>query len=272
MRVLMVSTGSRGDVQPLLALALALRSRGHDVHVAAPPDFQAWVGELGLPFTPWGGHVEAALNRHAGYMGAHPARVLCAAMANVARETPGWIERTVRAARGFDTIVSTPHYAARSVAERLEVPWISVVYTPTLLRSAYHPPLPSRRQGSPRWMNALAWKAFDALTHRALAPGINAIRDSWGLPALDSVPRHLEGLPILLACDPVVSPAPPDWAPLRVTTTGPLFYEDDAPLDPAVEAFLDAGPPPVFVGFGSAPARDAAGLTRAVVSGAGRRA
>jgi hypothetical protein len=107
-----------------------------------------------------------------------------------------------------------------------------VVYTPTLLRSAYHPPLPSRRQESPRWMNALAWKAFDALTHRALAPGINAIRGTWGCLRWTRFRGISRAFP---SCSPAircVSPAPPDWAPLRVTTTGPLFYEDDAPLDP----------------------------------------
>ena len=52
MRIFLAAMGSRGDVQPILALACALRARGHAVSVGAGPDFAGWVGELGLPFVP----------------------------------------------------------------------------------------------------------------------------------------------------------------------------------------------------------------------------
>jgi vancomycin aglycone glucosyltransferase len=50
MRVLLSTIGSRGDVQPMVALALQLRELGQEVCICAPPDFQEWIGTLGIPF------------------------------------------------------------------------------------------------------------------------------------------------------------------------------------------------------------------------------
>jgi UDP:flavonoid glycosyltransferase YjiC (YdhE family) len=77
-----------------------------------------------------------------------------------------------------------------------------------------------------------------------------------------------EGLPYLLACDAVFAPAPPDWPRYDVTTTGPWFYDDPLPLDPEVSAFIDAGLPPVYIGFGSMVSSDAARLTRSLLEAA----
>ena len=54
MRVLLSTIGSRGDVQPLMALALQLRELGQEVRICAPPDFSEWIGTLGIPFVPVG--------------------------------------------------------------------------------------------------------------------------------------------------------------------------------------------------------------------------
>src|SRR4029450_4555488 len=53
-RVLLSTIGSRGDVQPLVALALQLRTLGQEVRLCVPPDFRAWIDSLGLPVTPIG--------------------------------------------------------------------------------------------------------------------------------------------------------------------------------------------------------------------------
>src|SRR4030095_10230936 len=57
MRVLLSTIGSRGDVQPLVALALELRGRGQEVRLCVPPDFRTWIEDLGLPATPIGPEV-----------------------------------------------------------------------------------------------------------------------------------------------------------------------------------------------------------------------
>ena len=57
MRVLLSTIGSRGDVQPLVALALQLKELGQEVRICAPPDFREWVGTLGIAFVPVGPEV-----------------------------------------------------------------------------------------------------------------------------------------------------------------------------------------------------------------------
>src|SRR5262245_65232996 len=61
MRVLLSTVGSRGDVQPVVALALELRRQGHEARLCAPPDFRGLIEGCGLPFVPLGPEV-----RHAG--------------------------------------------------------------------------------------------------------------------------------------------------------------------------------------------------------------
>ena len=64
MRIFLTAMGSRGDVQPILALACALRARGHEATVGAGPDFADWVAELGLAFVPSGQGVQQWLQDH----------------------------------------------------------------------------------------------------------------------------------------------------------------------------------------------------------------
>src|SRR5258706_2114267 len=99
---------------------------------------------------------------------------------------------------------------------------------------------------------------------------LNRERTRMGLAPVADVPRHFyEEIPYLRAWDPVLAPIPPDWSRFRVTTTGPWFYDDPQSLDPETEAFIRAGDPPVYVGFGSMVSSDVERLTRAVLEGAG---
>jgi vancomycin aglycone glucosyltransferase len=123
-------------------------------------------------------------------------------------------------------------------------------------------------QGLPRWANVFFWRCFRFGVERA-KPTMDAARSRMGLPPLRSLWHHLVDVPFFLACDPVLAPAPPDWSARPITATGPWFYDDPGELAPEVEEFLAAGPAPVYVGFGSMVSDDVAGVTRAIVEGAG---
>ena len=270
MRVLVTAMGSRGDVQPVLALARALRTRGHETIVSAGPDFAAWAEELKIPFVPSGQNVQQWLHDHWDDMNSNPVRFMRALKTIMVDMFPLWFEATLRGAQGADVIVSANQFAAHSVAEKLGIPCLCVAYSPTLLRSSYHAPLFMPWQGLPHWVNSLLWSFHDGVSMRLMRKYLNAERAKLGLLPVASVPKHLfEGIPYLLASDAVLAPAPPDWSRFEVTQTGPWFYDDPAPLDPEVEAFLGAGAPPVYVGFGSMVSSDAATLTHAILDGAG---
>src|SRR6202049_569728 len=72
MRVLLSTIGSRGDVQPLVALALQLRELGQDVRLCAPPDFRDWIDSLGIPFVAIGPEVRGTAKSSASVARARP--------------------------------------------------------------------------------------------------------------------------------------------------------------------------------------------------------
>src|SRR5512144_865403 len=57
MRILLSTIGSRGDVQPLVALGVQLKVLGQEVRLCVPPDFREWIEGLGMPVTPIGPEV-----------------------------------------------------------------------------------------------------------------------------------------------------------------------------------------------------------------------
>jgi vancomycin aglycone glucosyltransferase len=270
MRLLVAAMGSRGDVQPALALACALRAAGHDPVVTAPPDFAAWAAELGLAFVSSGASVQAVVEEHADKMGGNPLRLGAAIRDILVQHVPGMLERALEAGRGAQAIVCAHHFVARTAAEILDVPFVGVMYQPSIVRSADYPPIIARWQRGPRLLNRALWRLYDWGTTRIFMEPINREREKLGLAREDSFERHMfHGSPYLLACDPVLVPAPADWGHLDITTTGPWFYEDATPLSGDVLSFLEAGPPPVYVGFGSMVNEDAAAATRVIVAGAG---
>lgn len=271
MRALLAALGSRGDVQPMLSLARALRAAGHEVVVSAPPDFAAWAADLGLSFACAGASTEAMLQQHKHAMGANPWRVLQGMKRMFLDNIPTWFDHVMRAAQGAHVIAYAGQLAAPSVAEKLGIPCLGVAYSPTVLRSSHHPPLLMTPQRLPLWMNALGWRVSEVVVNALVRKSLNGARRRLGLAPVASVQPHVFGdSPFLFAADPVIAPPPPDWDALEVITTGPWFYDDAAPLAAEVEAFLDAGPPPVYVGFGSMVALDPAAMTHAVVEGARR--
>jgi vancomycin aglycone glucosyltransferase len=249
MKALISSVGTRGDVQPALALALALRDQGGDVSLCVSPNFVDWAERLGLPARPMGVEMRAP----------RPGETPPAAPPRAADLIADQLETLAAAADGCNVLVGggVHQYALRSVAEATGVPAVVAAYAPTSLPAAERLATWAEEQG--RW-NA---RALDR---------VNAGRAALGLPAIDDVLDHILGKAPWLACDPVLGPAPE--APGRdVVQTGAWLMADDSPLPDAVEAFLAAGEAPVYLGLGSMPAapRTAATLI-AAARALGRRA
>ena len=263
MRILVAAMGSRGDVQPAIAFARALREAGHDAVLSAPPDFAGWAAELGLPVVSTGTSMEETLQRNAAAMSGSPVKLVRALREIVTQEMPKMMRGLLEAAQGAEAIVSANQFLARTVAELRGIPLIAVCYQPTLIPSAHHPPFIGRWQTAPRWINRLSWAVAEKLSSMVFLDPINRERVRAGLVPASSFQDHIfGGVPFLLACDPAIAPAPPDWDRFDVEVTGPWFYEDSSPLAQDVVDFIEAGSPPVYVGFGSMPSEDAAAATR----------
>jgi UDP:flavonoid glycosyltransferase YjiC (YdhE family) len=252
LRVVLATVGSRGDVQPMLALAQALVARGHVPLVAAPPNFERWVRGLGFDFTPLGADVQVYLAEHDAVLTGNPVKLLQGMGRFFAEQLPLQMDQLEPACRGADAILTAGlAFTAPSVAEHLRLPLLCVLYTTCVLPSSQHPPMMVPWHGLPNWMNDLLWRAEYLFTDALVRGTLNAARAGIGLPPVDNLRRHLcEETALVIAADEVLLPPDPLWQG-RYPYANFMFFDDPAPLDPELDAWLRDGEPPVFVGFGS---------------------
>jgi len=254
MRVLLSTIGSRGDVQPLVALASALTSRGQQVRLCVPPDFREWIESLGFPVTPIGPEVRRfAIARSPGSATAAPSPEQRRQLAEATVATQ--FQTIATAAEGCDVIVAATalQIAARSVAELAGIPYVFAAYCPIVLPSSHHapPPLPPvPGQSAPATTDNRELWARDAERFSDLfGPALKSHRQSRGLPTVSDVRRHVFTDRPWLAADPTLAPWP-DSAD-AVFQSGAWILPDERPLPREVETFLDSGKPPIYIGFGS---------------------
>ncbi|MBB5937343.1 glycosyltransferase [Streptomyces zagrosensis] len=270
MRVLLSTYGSRGDVEPMVGLAMQLRALGVEVRVCAPPDeeFAALLGGVGVPLIPIGQPVRPMMQGKRPPTADLPQRSVELIAAQFAKITA--------LAEECDALVATGvmQVAAPSVTEKLGIPYAYVSYQPITLPSPHHPPVPNPVRPFPPHVtdNGALWD-LDAQGWNALfGEALNAHRASIGLSSVDNVRDHIYTDHPWLAADPTLGP----WqepTSLDVVQTGAWILPDKRPLSADLTTFLAAGTPPVFVGFGSMRApKDAARVAIEAIRAQGRRA
>jgi vancomycin aglycone glucosyltransferase len=274
MRALLSTIGSRGDVQPLLALAVQLRERGQEVRLCAPPDFREWVDRFGIPFVPIGPEVRSTARSSAPIARARPTPEQMRQIAEAAVATQFTVIPV--AAEGCDTLVGggALQIALRSVAEQLGIPCFYASYCPVSLPSSHHAP--------PRWLGDMAsdgtvdnsrlWAEDAQRWNDSWGIALNSHRASAGLKPVADVRSHIFTDRPWLAADPTLAPWP-EPSDLAVIQTGAWILPDKRRLSAELEEFLEAGEPPVYFGFGSI--RAPQGLSEVMIQTAralGRRA
>jgi vancomycin aglycone glucosyltransferase len=193
------------------------------------------------------------------------------------------VEPVARASEGCELIVgaglqfaaaSVAQWRSGAVAQWRRVPYAHVVFCPCATPNSATPPPNVHRQTLPRWINRLLWQAGGPVADLALRGPINRGRATLGLGALDSpISQILQGRTIL-AADRDLGPLPDD-APKSAVSTDAVVLDEPGTLDARVEAFLQQGPAPIYIGFGSmiAPrARELVVQVVAAVRAVGRRA
>ena len=269
MRVLLSTYGSRGDVEPVVGLAVRLRELGAEVRVCAPPDFAERLAEVGVPMVPVGPSA-SELTVAAPPPSSLPERA--------AQLIASQFDAVTAAAEGCDVLVATgmlPTAAgALSVAEKLGIRSVTVMFQQVTLPSPHHAPLayPGRPLPPEVTDNRVLWELDAENVNALFGEALNKNRVANGLPLVDDVRSYVLGDRPWLATDPILDP----WQPtdLDVVQTGAWIVPDERPLPADLEAFLDAGTPPVYVGFGSMPmhaSTDVAEVAIEAVRAQGRR-
>lgn len=224
MRVLLATYGSRGDVEPIVALAVALREIGVDVAVCAPPDedFIALAHRAGVYLVPF----EKSWRSWASQASTAEEKVF-----SIDDFVSGYIGATydtlVGAAHDSDILLASGmlHFVARSAAEKAGIPHRFVVFCPSVLEPQ-------------------AWQD-------AVSEPINKHRASIGLSVIEAARDFLFSTRPWLAADPVLSPALAPSSDDEIVRTPAWILPDERALSQELLNFLNSGAPPVYVGFGS---------------------
>jgi vancomycin aglycone glucosyltransferase len=251
-----------------MGFAVALRKLDVEARVCAPPDFTELAARAGVPLIPLGESLRDMLH---GKKPLTPADAPRTAASLVAMQ----FDTVAPAADGCDAVVASGLMPAglRTIAEVRDIPYVLVALHPGPIPSPHHAPLPRPGKPFPPGAdNTMLWQVDAERVQALYGAPLNAHRAALGLPAVENVRDHVfTGRP-WLAADPVLAPwsGSPDF---HVVQTGAWILPDERPLPADLAAFLEAGAPPVYVGFSSVRApEDVARVAIEAIRATGHRA
>lgn len=267
-RIVLATYGSLGDLHPLIAVALELRDRGHDVIFAANASHEERVTRHGFAFHLLRPHVAPDDPVAIAYLmdlKRGPERMLRELLFPSLREM---YEDLRVACEGTDLLFSGELiFAAPLLAEKTGIPWASFALAPLSFFSAYDPPV------VPPYPWLAHFYRFGPGVGRFVSRFGHAITKSWIGPVL-ALRKEL-GLPeglhpvfegkfsprlVIAMFSSVMATPQPDWPPNTVQTGFTFYDAGTGALTADVEAFLDAGEPPVVFTLGSAAVLDPGGF------------
>jgi len=262
LRITITTGGSRGEVQPYVALGLGLEAAGHEVRISAQAAYQQFVQEWGLGFHPISGDPHQLVSEllEAGNNPIRFARCFRRVLGSLMEQN---LEEYLAACRDAEVIIYSPvGFLGYYIAEALRVPRVGAALYPLFSRTRHFPssivPIGKLRPSGTLgglynyltypFSEQLFWQSFRTPASRALEEHLGLSPSFLG--PFGEMIRHRE--PILYGWSPSVLPQPTDWGPW-LHTTGYWFLDRprgwQAPRE--LTDFLEAGSPPVFIGFGS---------------------
>lgn len=261
MRITIITGGSRGDVQPYIALGVGLKKAGHTVCMPAPEIFRSLISESGLEFIPIKSidpvELAKSMEIHKAAGSKNKVMFIRTVFSELKPYIRAFYDEIWEASKGSEAIISTLSIpAAQSIAEKLGIPCIYAPLLPVHPTSVFHSPF------TPGFFNI---GLYNRITHKLLEQIVwqptRSILNSWQKDVLGLKPLSFWGPfreiykrsePVLYGYSELVVPKPLDW-PSSIHITGYWFLDEPEVWQPPVglEDFLNAGPPPVYIGFGS---------------------
>ena len=256
-----ITTGSRGDIQPFVALALTLIRRGRDVTIVASENFKDFVEGFGIAFRPITGDSERIINSPEALKllkGGNVFKFVYHLLKISERSADQSNRDILNACEHFDHLIVSvlPLPFVYSIAERYRkkcaVIFLSLPPIPTreFPYQALNLPIPS-------WLNRLSYRMV-GLAYRMTSKQIDKFRMGIGLPP-GNVLKAILGSDMLaiLAGSRHLVRQPADWPP-NAHVSGFFYLPPSAAASPTplLEDWLHAGTQPVYIGFGSIPIPD----------------
>ncbi|WP_238156918.1 glycosyltransferase [Kribbella sp. VKM Ac-2571] len=228
---------------------MALQELGAEATVCAPPDedFEALLERAGVPMVPLGPSVRSVVTAPKPATG-HPAFALAPRLVAARFETLSAV------APGCEAIVATGLMpaGARDVADKLGIGYVLAAFHLGGIPSQHFSP--GARPGTPSPVDEtdrrVLWQHDAQRVNELYGSALNSRRAAIGLPPVENVRDYVFTDHPWLAADPTLCPSK-GMTDLDVVQTGAWILPDDRPLPDELQAFLEAGEPPVYVGFGS---------------------
>jgi sterol 3beta-glucosyltransferase len=263
MIITIIASGSRGDVQPYVALGKGLKEAGHTVRILASQDFQNLVTGYGLEFVDMGGSMETVAQSMQVLLEQGNMLKILASMGQAAQLMASQAAVSgLAACQGADRIISGLGglFIGLALSEKLGIPFVPAYlypFTPTRVFPSVLTPLPQTRVTS--WANRLSHRLAQQMMWQTTRTADNQTRRQvlhmtpapfWGPFA--SLQQQKQT--ILYGYSPLVLPRPKDWGNC-IHVTGYWFLDPPAGWEPPDDLvnFLQSGPPPIYIGFGSIP-------------------
>ena len=275
-RIVIIANGTRGDVQPAIALGKALQAERFQVEILASKNFADWIEAHGLTAVPSNLDIPQIMASEGGKQWAeegHKPLVQMRVMRKLLDKFGSdFVQEAWQTCQGADAIISsfTSDVYALTIAEKLNVPLFSTALQPPLIatgngRSLPNAPLPNRNSFINRWFSKLIiepfpWRIYGKIT--------NNLRKQLGLPQQTNAQNIAarQKMTVLLAYSTHIVPRPDEF-PNNYHNTGFWFLDETPDWEPPYELlqFLDFGPPPIYVGFGSMNHRDPGFTTQLII-------
>ena len=274
MLITLLTSGSRGDVQPYIALGIALKKGGWSVRLATFENYASFVQDHGLDFYPIPGDISKIAasddTRHARQAD-NPLKLLLS-FNKLKRHVFDLQQAFYEACAGSDALVYHPGVALGYFAARqMGIPGVLALPFPMTPTRAY-PSLilyDSVRLGgtfnrlSHNLMQNIMWMASSDPVRQFWKNKFGRLPDDFGNPfPKQTLPSH----PTIVSCSNHIFPASADFPP-HVHHTGFWFLDEESNWTPPADllAFLHNGSAPVYVGFGSLSDSASAGQTTDLV-------
>lgn len=275
MKIIILTTGSRGDVQPFIALGKGLKYFGYDVKIATHDTFQTMAQNYGLEFVAIAGDVQSMMASESGQKmlkSKNPIQLIQQYEQMVQPLAAQAMSDSWAACQDCDAIIFTAMSIwGYDIAEALGIPCFFASLIPQSSNSDFAYPSVSPTLHLGRTLNQLSYpflmEAFGLIFGQPLK---EFRRSQLHLPPIPfgTIYRRIDrtSTPILYGYSPVVIPKPVNWSD-RLQVTGYWFLAQHKDWQPsaALQDFLAAGSPPIYIGFGSMSSENPIQFTQMII-------
>lgn len=267
MKITLITSGSRGDVEPYVALAEGLKDSGHMVTIATEARFESFVLGRGLKFFCIPGDTHAAINSPEGQAALNKKDNTASFLNHLTNASAAFVTETISqclaACQDADHIICTQFslHTAYFLSQELNIPYSMASVNPMVIcqtdefTNMMFPP-------AAEWLPPAMVRAYNSFSHKTVTDlwwrsykklYAAAVKKVLGVTLSSTDPFRTAKPPLtLFGYSPSVLPKPKNWDSHQ-HVCGYWFLKPDNSWKPSpgLEAFIEEGPKPIYIGFGS---------------------